>query len=138
MKRSILTTAILAAGLIAGCTYTNAPIESAPVNVENESPSVGTQIGQQAPEFSLTKVSGEAVSRESLTTFHADLDSFLGECEFLSLNCASTAETRGPKGDLLFRWGNPETYSDDPSPTFNRADKKSFWQHDVQWRRPVR
>ena len=45
----------------------------------------------------------------------------------------TTEETRGPKGDLLFRWGNPETYSDDPNPTFNREDKKSFWQHDVQW-----
>ena len=44
----------------------------------------------------------------------------------------SIEETRGPKGDILFRWGNPETYSDDP-PTFNRKDKKSFWQHDVQW-----
>lgn len=45
----------------------------------------------------------------------------------------STEETRGPKGDLLFRHGNPETYSDDPSPTYQHPDKKLFWQHDVQW-----
>lgn len=45
----------------------------------------------------------------------------------------STEETRGAKGDLLFRWGNPETYSDDPNPTFNRKDKTLFFQHDIQW-----
>ncbi len=44
----------------------------------------------------------------------------------------TTEETRGPKGDLLFRYGNPETYSDDP-PTYQREGKKLFWQHDVQW-----
>jgi len=45
----------------------------------------------------------------------------------------STEETRGPKGDLLFRWGNPETYSDDPNPTFSHKDKILYWQHDIQW-----
>ncbi|MEM7032777.1 MAG: aryl-sulfate sulfotransferase [Chloroflexota bacterium] len=45
----------------------------------------------------------------------------------------STEETRGAKGDLLFRWGNPETYSDDPNPTFMREDKQLYWQHDIQW-----
>ncbi|MFK7801707.1 MAG: hypothetical protein AB8G95_08765, partial [Anaerolineae bacterium] len=44
----------------------------------------------------------------------------------------TTEETRGAKGDLLFRYGNPETYSDEP-PTFQHKDKKLFWQHDVQW-----
>ncbi|MEM7348252.1 MAG: aryl-sulfate sulfotransferase, partial [Chloroflexota bacterium] len=44
----------------------------------------------------------------------------------------TTEETRGSKGDLLFRWGNAETYSDEV-PTFNRQDKLLYWQHDVQW-----
>ena len=44
----------------------------------------------------------------------------------------STEELRGPKGDLLFRWGNPETHSDDV-PSFNRKDKVLYWQHDMQW-----
>ncbi|MEM7112029.1 MAG: aryl-sulfate sulfotransferase [Chloroflexota bacterium] len=44
----------------------------------------------------------------------------------------TTEETRGAKGDLLFRYGNPETYGDD-APTYQHADKKLFWQHDVQW-----
>lgn len=45
----------------------------------------------------------------------------------------TTEDTRGAKGDLLFRWGNPETYSDDANPIFNRKDKQLFWQHDAQW-----
>ena len=44
----------------------------------------------------------------------------------------TTQETRGPKGDLLFRYGNPETTRDDP-PTYQYKDKQLFWQHDVQW-----
>ncbi|MEM7114636.1 MAG: aryl-sulfate sulfotransferase [Chloroflexota bacterium] len=45
----------------------------------------------------------------------------------------TTEETRGPKGDLLFRWGNAETYSNTPNPTFAREDKILYWQHDAQW-----
>ena len=44
----------------------------------------------------------------------------------------TTEETRGAKGDLIFRYGNSETYSDDSNPTFQHKDKKLYW-HDVQW-----
>ena len=42
---------------------------------------------------------------------------------------ASTAETTGPAGDLLWRWGNPAAYQQgDPV-----DDRQLFYQHDVQW-----
>ena len=42
---------------------------------------------------------------------------------------ASTEETAGPAGDLLYRWGNPFAYQQgDPT-----ADRQLFFQHDVQW-----
>ena len=42
---------------------------------------------------------------------------------------ASTAETAGPAGDLLWRWGNPAAYQQgDPV-----DDRQLFLQHDVQW-----
>ena len=42
---------------------------------------------------------------------------------------ASTEETAGPAGDLLYRWGNPFAYQQgDPT-----ADRQLFVQHDVQW-----
>ncbi|MEM8856687.1 MAG: aryl-sulfate sulfotransferase [Chloroflexota bacterium] len=44
----------------------------------------------------------------------------------------TTEETKGAKGDLLFRYGNPETHSDD-LPTYQKEGKQLFWQHDVQW-----
>lgn len=38
----------------------------------------------------------------------------------------TTEEAKGPKGDLLYRWGNPATYQ--------RAGKQTlFQQHDSQW-----
>ena len=40
----------------------------------------------------------------------------------------STAETAGPAGDLLWRWGNPAAYQQG-GPT----DRYLFRQHDVQW-----
>ena len=42
---------------------------------------------------------------------------------------ASTAETTGPAGDLLWRWGNPAAYQQgDPV-----DDRQLFLQHDAQW-----
>ena len=42
---------------------------------------------------------------------------------------ASTEESSGPAGDLLYRWGNPFAYQQgDPI-----ADRQLFRQHDVQW-----
>lgn len=56
-------------------------------------------------------------------TFHADLDSFLAECEFLSLNCASTDETRGiinsetiakmPDGTIIVNTARGDVVDDD-------------------------
>jgi hypothetical protein len=40
----------------------------------------------------------------------------------------STEEAAGPKGDLLYRWGNPATYGRGTA-----ADKRLFFPHDVQW-----
>lgn len=40
----------------------------------------------------------------------------------------STEETAGSTGDLLYRWGNPQTYG-----TGSTADQQFFAQHDAQW-----
>ena len=40
----------------------------------------------------------------------------------------STAEARGPRGDLLYRWGNPAAYGHGLS-----GDQRFFFQHDVRW-----
>jgi hypothetical protein len=40
----------------------------------------------------------------------------------------TTEEARGPKGDLLYRWGNPAAYG-----RGSREDQRLFAQHDVRW-----
>lgn len=40
----------------------------------------------------------------------------------------TTEEAAGQKGDLLYRWGNPQSYQ-----RGNNADQKLFNQHDVHW-----
>jgi hypothetical protein len=40
----------------------------------------------------------------------------------------STEEAAGPTGDLIYRWGNPETYGRGTA-----EDKRLFFPHDVQW-----
>jgi hypothetical protein len=43
-------------------------------------------------------------------------------------HATTTEEARGPAGDVLFRYGNPETYGkDDVSP------RTLFFQHDAEW-----
>jgi len=43
----------------------------------------------------------------------------------------NTAESAGPDGDLLYRWGNPQAYDVGTS-----ADQQLFVQHDAQWIEP--
>jgi hypothetical protein len=43
-------------------------------------------------------------------------------------HATTTGEARGPKGDLLYRWGNPATYG-----RAGREDQRLFAQHDVRW-----
>ncbi len=40
----------------------------------------------------------------------------------------TTAQAAGPQGDLMFRWGNPETYGAGDS-----TDQKLYYQHDAHW-----
>ena len=40
----------------------------------------------------------------------------------------TTEEASGPKGDLLYRWGNPQTYRAGDS-----KDQRLFWQHSTHW-----
>jgi Arylsulfotransferase (ASST) len=40
----------------------------------------------------------------------------------------STEEAQGSAGDLLFRWGNPDTYN-----SGTPEDRKLYYQHDTQW-----
>ena len=50
-------------------------------------------------------------------------------CEFYIIDHGTTSEeAAGPAGDLLYRWGNPQTYGrgDD-------EDKVFYQQHDAHW-----
>ena len=38
----------------------------------------------------------------------------------------TTEEAAGPKGDLLYRWGNPRAHD-------NEGPQELFWQHDAHW-----
>ena len=38
----------------------------------------------------------------------------------------TTEEAAGPKGDLLYRWGNPRAHG-------NEGRQELFWQHDAHW-----
>ena len=38
----------------------------------------------------------------------------------------TTEEAAGPKGDLLYRWGNPQAHG-------NEGRQELFWQHDAHW-----
>jgi hypothetical protein len=63
--------------------------------------------------------------------YNAKLDqiaiSVRGNSEFWIINHGiTTAEAKGPKGDLLYRWGNPSTYQKSGRQTL-------FQQHDSQW-----
>lgn len=40
----------------------------------------------------------------------------------------TTEEASGPKGDLLYRWGNPQTYQ-----AGDIEDQRLFWQHATHW-----
>ena len=40
----------------------------------------------------------------------------------------TTAEAAGPKGDLLFRWGNPQAYDQG-----NEEDQQFYGQHNAHW-----
>jgi hypothetical protein len=65
--------------------------------------------------------------------YHARLDQIalsvptLGEVWIVD-HGTSSAEARGPRGDLLYRWGNPAAYGRGAA-----SDQRFFYQHDVRW-----
>jgi len=64
-------------------------------------------------------------------TYHPRLDQIalsvpaLGEVWVID-HSISTADAAGPKGDFLYRWGNPGAYG-------RKGVKRFFYQHDVRW-----
>jgi hypothetical protein len=56
---------------------------------------------------------------------------------------ASIASAAGPKGDFLYRWGNPSVYDTGVPMSYSEArgasdgDQQVFFSHDVQWIRPA-
>ena len=65
--------------------------------------------------------------------YNAELDQILlsvhGFSEFWVIDHnTSTVEAAGSVGDLLYRWGNPQTYDAGTS-----ADQQLYAQHDAQW-----
>ncbi len=63
--------------------------------------------------------------------YNAELDQIVISCRgnseiWIIDHGITTEEARGPKGDLLYRWGNPSTYRQNGKQTL-------FQQHDSQW-----
>lgn len=54
------------------------------------------------------------------------LSAFITNEIFIIDHSVSTEEAKGPAGDLLFRWGNPEAYGES-------GEQKLFGQHNAQW-----
>ena len=53
---------------------------------------------------------------------------------------ASRALAAGPKGDIIYRWGNPSVYDSGKGPTYDadgniasEGDQQLFHHHDIQW-----
>ena len=60
-------------------------------------------------------------------SFDAELSQL--ECEFYIIDHGTTSEeAAGPAGDLLYRWGNPQTYG-----RGDEEDQVFFQQHDAHW-----
>ena len=51
----------------------------------------------------------------------------LGEIWIID-HATTTAQARGPRGDLLYRWGNPSAYGGS-----DEGGQRFFYQHDVRW-----
>jgi len=51
----------------------------------------------------------------------------LGEIWIID-HATTTAQARGPRGDLLYRWGNPSAYGGSDA-----GGQRFFYQHDVRW-----
>ncbi len=65
--------------------------------------------------------------------YHADLDQIaLSSRKFDEIwiidHGLTTEEAAGPAGDLLYRWGNPQSYG-----RGTEADRRFYGQHDVHW-----
>ncbi|MFV0437289.1 MAG: aryl-sulfate sulfotransferase [Desulfopila sp.] len=56
-----------------------------------------------------------------------------GEIFFID-HSLSAEEARGPKGDFLYRWGNPANFRHGNAPTFNNnGNEQLFGAHDIHW-----
>ncbi len=66
-------------------------------------------------------------------TYHPRLDQIalsvpaLGEAWIID-HATTSEQARGPRGDILYRWGNPSSYG-----RGDAAAKRFFYQHDVRW-----
>ncbi|MEM7371900.1 MAG: aryl-sulfate sulfotransferase [Bacteroidota bacterium] len=68
--------------------------------------------------------------------YHAELDQIMLSVLYFDEiwiidHGSTTAEAAGPKGDLLFRWGNPQTYRRGDS-----THQQLFGQHNAHWIAP--
>lgn len=71
--------------------------------------------------------------------YNADLDQIIvnsrehGEIYVIDHN-TTTQEAAGPKGDFVWRWGNPANYGQGDIPTFNRnGHEQLFGAHNIHW-----
>ena len=72
-------------------------------------------------------------SHTNAVDYNPDLDQImLSPRHFSELwvidHATTTEEAAGEKGDLLYRWGNPQTYQ-----AGTADDQQLFWQHDTHW-----
>lgn len=73
------------------------------------------------------------ITHVNAVSYNAELDQIVfsspgfGEIYIID-HSITTEEAKGPAGDLLYRWGNPQNYG-----AGDKEDQKLFGQHDVKW-----
>ncbi|MBW1915218.1 MAG: aryl-sulfate sulfotransferase [Deltaproteobacteria bacterium] len=73
--------------------------------------------------------------------YHAERDEILISCRencesFIVDHSLTMEEAAGPKGDIVYRWGNPSNYTkaeEDRATLLNNGHQQTFGQHHTQW-----
>jgi hypothetical protein len=109
------------------------------INADGELPEVTAEelahakATNQAPGTATLEDRGSDMHHSNAIFYNAELDQIAVSVRELSEiwiidHAISTEEARGPAGDLLYRWGNPETYGHES------ADGTGLgYQHDIRW-----
>jgi hypothetical protein len=109
------------------------------INVGSDAPEISAEELQQlqalgyVPEDATEDDLASDFLHTNAVAYHPRLDQIalsvpnFGEIWIID-HASTTEEARGPRGDLLYRWGNPSAYG-----RGDASGMRFFYQHDVRW-----